>query len=850
MCSYAIIEGMEPVEAIVQPSVVYEIEQGPGSKPKNGRQPLPWWCDFFGPYEIVASDGVGENDIDEADTTDTAAETVVRGVGAFTLVSVFDHGGGRFMSQCLYGARAAYVKQLAKPCPVKMEHHRDGTVIIRQGIHNHGPEPEAPNPISRCMPPLPEVAPSFETIFATVQPFKRQCKREFKTYVTVLDADTQQIIQLPITTENVRKIFDSADQIKVDGKLRWCCPVDDCGSQMLGKWNLFRHLQLYHLPEGQRLHEFSSADEFWEWKTHTETVEMSTFTRHKQSKLHEIEGIYQCFLGRRAAFERKCEGEPKPRKKARLLNHFCPALMDVKLDRNNGDTRSRIVVTFYRTHIGHTPSPLDVKMTDQDSQWLREQLEAGKDPQEIMAEVARTFDGHGPLRRLHVLDLGDIARTAFRYGLRKYGCTCVSHVIDGQMCQHMHAVALRRGAPGAEFISQQQRDPEDVFNPEREIRALGRINYNQRVQEILTTLVPRMTQALQGDHFVDLEKVAHLIENAIELLEATPPVPNVHGEEDVPKPLVLNEFRSLVAKIRSAAGDSEGISEIADEGDLVSKEIQVSPGDIEKTYADLADETNYFEKLILSVSKRKAGRPTKVQNQIVTTSRAKKAGEVRAKHLAKVSLNKIKKREERRPQTVNATNEKRSIEPVVTPNRRSSRISEKRAIAAKKNMASIKRHKNATESGNLSKNLKGSTASKSKYVTAVSLCEGTTTPEKDFSCNTNETVSRIIVVPFESALTSKRLLRPKRRGAPPAETQAVHEFVITPETKCSRVVTRDPACLTKSSPVETFVVEIRAADPPIPAKAFTKASPLNPEIAEKLQHTSAAKGCIHDHIYL
>lgn len=59
-------------------------------------------------------------------------------------------------------------------------------------------------------------------------------------------------------------------------------------------------------------------------------------------------------------------------------------------------------------------------MTEEDSQWLREQLEAGKDPQDIMAEVARNFDGRGPLRRLHVLDLGDIARTAFRYGLRKY----------------------------------------------------------------------------------------------------------------------------------------------------------------------------------------------------------------------------------------------------------------------------------------------------------------------------------------------------------------------------------------------------------------------------------------------
>lgn len=68
-------------------------------------------------------------------------------------------------------------------------------------------------------------------------------------------------------------------------------------------------------------------------------------------------------------------------------------------------------------------------MTDEDSQWLREQLEAGKDPQEIMVEVARTFDGRGPLRRLHVLDLGDIARTAFRFGLRKY----VTIIID-ELC--------------------------------------------------------------------------------------------------------------------------------------------------------------------------------------------------------------------------------------------------------------------------------------------------------------------------------------------------------------------------------------------------------------------------------
>lgn len=89
------------------------------------------------------------------------------------------------------------------------------------------------------------------------------------------------------------------------------------------------------------------------------------FIGFKFIELMEVYRKHVAFQFIRTAFVLpQCEGEAKPRKKARLLNHFCPALMDVSLARRSGDksgTGGRIHVTFYRTHIGHTPSPLDVK---------------------------------------------------------------------------------------------------------------------------------------------------------------------------------------------------------------------------------------------------------------------------------------------------------------------------------------------------------------------------------------------------------------------------------------------------------------------------------------------------------
>ncbi|XP_022650981.1 uncharacterized protein LOC111246040 isoform X2 [Varroa destructor] len=949
-------EGAVSGEPVVQPSVVYEIEQGPGSKPKNGRPPFPWWCDLFGPYEVIEKGSTTNRNGHETDVV-AFADTIIRGIGAFTLVSVFDHGGGRFMSQCLWGARAAYIKQLPHPCPVRLEHHRDGTVITRQGIHNHGPEPEAPSPLSGRMPPLPEVVPTFEEVYATIQPFKKQFRREFKTYVTVLDEDTNQFVQMPITTENIRKVFDSHQQVMVDGKLRYCCPVDDCGSQMLGKWNLFSHMQLHHLPEGQRIHEFASADDFWKWKVRTETEEMSTFSRHKQSKLHEIEGIYQCFLGRRAAFERKCEGEAKPRKKARLLNHFCPAIMDVKLVDGRDNTRGgsgRIHVKFYRTHIGHTPSPLDVKMTEEDSQWLREQLEAGKDPQDIMAEVARNFDGRGPLRRLHVLDLGDIARTAFRYGLRnpeirrayewwrtvdfsrdlnlarrrlveviraklnreehpvvkktekhqwaesrikqvlelngvchvregdevhvvyprksnhssceetcvscdvcvhRYGCTCVSHVIDGQMCQHIHAVALRKGPPGVMFVSERPIDSEEKFNPEREIRALGRINYNQRVQDILLTLVPRMIQALQGDHFVDLERVAQLIENATEVLEATGPVPNIHVEENVPKPLPLDEFRGFVSKIRSAAEDHDGIADIAVEGDLINKEVQVNPADIEKEYADLEEEETYFERLMLSVNKRnkKTKRtPKAVFKAQRNTNKKRKPTKAQTKSPLKAPLNSITKRRPGRPKKTNLPAEQSSEKIVSAPNRRSNRISEKRALALKNAIPLSSKRRKTVDSSVANENLKDAVTLKQNGCRTINLADDTI--EIKVETDTIEKTPQIVVLPYQDGVTPARPLAGKGRASKAGidETQTVHEFVITPATKRSRTPggSRNSAHVVEPSLVETVVVEVSPAEPGISTTSSEPAAVSKLPSSGKSQSTLAVQGCLHDHIYL
>lgn len=68
-----------------------------------------------------------------------------------------------------------------------------GFSFFRQGIHNHLPQADPPLPLSGQLPSME--APTFEQVAATVQPFRRQCKREFKTHVTFLDTDSQQIVQ-------------------------------------------------------------------------------------------------------------------------------------------------------------------------------------------------------------------------------------------------------------------------------------------------------------------------------------------------------------------------------------------------------------------------------------------------------------------------------------------------------------------------------------------------------------------------------------------------------------------------------------------------------------------------------
>lgn len=99
-------------------------------------------------------------------------------------------------------------------------------------------------------------------------------------------------------------------------------------------------------------------------------------------------------------------------------------------------------------------------------------------------------------------------------------------------------------------------------------------------------------------------------------MEATGPPPNVHSEEGIPKPLPLEEFCSLVAKINSAGEDNDDESRDATvySGNLVSRATQVNPEEIDGE-DDHDDHQNFFGNLARSKSRRKTVRTVKVTDQ-------------------------------------------------------------------------------------------------------------------------------------------------------------------------------------------------------------------------------------------
>lgn len=368
-----------------------------------------WWCDAFGPYQVEQVDGVG----------------MVRGVGPF------------YMRRQKPGDRqyiCSHYKKKPSPCKAMATLKDDGTFIRRRYMHNHFPEPVMPE--LRPMMPYPPYPhhlppPTFEQVASiTLGPryvTKDPVLEEFDTFIKMWDAEKNEMKEVKITAENCAEIARTAKGVEVNGKIVYHCPVESCDRMYTQRASVVLHMQMHvrgkrckyarvaeklcplcredqgthsalvrHIVDEHDTriecteHEFETADDFRTWKLRTEQETLSSFRcRRKPYGNKGVKGWYDCC--RTGSTHAEKEGA-----RLRRVGVECPATMIV------GETSGRITVTYWRTHIGHTPSIIDLRFTPEQRQWMQEMIDKGHKVNSLIAQGAKLYLG-GPLTRLNCL---------------------------------------------------------------------------------------------------------------------------------------------------------------------------------------------------------------------------------------------------------------------------------------------------------------------------------------------------------------------------------------------------------------------------------------------------------------
>ncbi|OQR79484.1 hypothetical protein BIW11_05702 [Tropilaelaps mercedesae] len=368
-----------------------------------------WWCDAFGPYQIEQVDGA----------------SMVRGVGPF------------YMRRQKPGDRqyiCSHYKKKPSPCKAMATLKDDGTFIRRRYMHNHFPEPVMPELRSGTpYPPYPHhlPPPSFEQVASiTLGPryvAKDPVLEEFDTFIKMWDTEKNEMKEVKITAENCAEIARTAKGVEVNGKMVYHCPVESCDRMYTQRASVVLHMQMHvrgkrckyarvaeklcplcredqgthaalvrHIVDEHDTriecteHEFETADDFRTWKLRTEQETLSSFRcRRKPYGNKGVKGWYDCC--RTGSTHAEKEGA-----RLRRVGVECPATMIV------GETNGRITVTYWRTHIGHTPSIIDLRFTPEQRQWMQEMIDKGHKVNSLIAQGAKLYLG-GPLTRLNCL---------------------------------------------------------------------------------------------------------------------------------------------------------------------------------------------------------------------------------------------------------------------------------------------------------------------------------------------------------------------------------------------------------------------------------------------------------------
>ncbi|OQR69073.1 hypothetical protein BIW11_04440 [Tropilaelaps mercedesae] len=393
-------------------------EGGPG-----GSRTSEWWCDAFGPYEVLldASSSGGFGSAGPSHGQPPAH----RGVGPF-LMRPREKLKDGFKLVCSQSRRKT------DPCKATASLDSNGVFLLRRHFHNHGPELHLPQPASphlRLPPP-----PSFEEAAATLAPPLGPMKKvleEYDTTMLIFDETKQEMIETPITMENYMGIVKNVKMEEVDGKRVFRCPVPSCHHQFGFRPNLYAHMRLH--MRGRRMasiqapeklcplcrvdmvthealvrhivddhdtrlecteHEFETYEAFKKWKIRTEQEDTSTFTMHMGMTHSKSNAVFSCCRTGRKLTQDEYSMHTSYRKR---LGVECPAAMVVK------EADGRVTVTYWRTHIGHTPNILDVRLTADHKSWIKDLVEKGYRKRAIAAEAARNYFGQ-ELSRSVIMD--------------------------------------------------------------------------------------------------------------------------------------------------------------------------------------------------------------------------------------------------------------------------------------------------------------------------------------------------------------------------------------------------------------------------------------------------------------
>ncbi|OQR69074.1 hypothetical protein BIW11_12495 [Tropilaelaps mercedesae] len=475
-----------------------------------------WWCDVFGPYEVF---------FDPVTEPGTERGTH-QGVGPFLMR--LQKGAAGYLT---LGCSRCHRKK--DPCKVYAVLNLDGSFVRRRHLHNHLPEPQLPTPLAGHLQlPAP---PSFEQAASIVLPAisrgpRQDVLEDFDTKISTWDPDTQQMVETQITLENSGDIAKGARVEIIDGKKVFYCPVTTCSYTFGNTQAVHIHMSVHvrgkrmaSVQANERLcplcrmdmsshetlvrhivddhdtrlecteHEFETMDDFKNWKARTEQEDMATFTNvgHRRS------GVYNCCRTGRKLTQDEYSMHTAYRKR---LGVECPAAMMV------AEADGRISVTYWRTHIGHTPNILDVRVSEEQRRFIMDLLARGYKRRAIVAEAAKRYYGQ-PLSRGFILDLKTLNQLCNVH--RKFSdkhCTIdVPYMSDkGYNSDYLRVRLVRRVRECLELMAQPDDEGRRATESERikhkiDVSSVLQVEFSHVVRHEVTGHIHVYRRTLQSD---------------------------------------------------------------------------------------------------------------------------------------------------------------------------------------------------------------------------------------------------------------------------------------------------------------------------------------------------------------